>query len=121
MSKYNKPSIYEFSKIYDNKRRVKSVNYLSLSFNSDNNELNNINYNGYNEEFSDYNNPLLQNALHLNNKNRILSSFSRNNGDNNAEKKDKKYTIDLDDLSNKNHLKGKRMSSVTIFLYQNMK
>lgn len=110
MSKYNKPSIFELSKVLDNIRSAKSVHNLSLSFNSENNDLNNVNYNGYNEEFNENNNPLLQNAFLLKSKNRILSPFVNNNQINN-----KNYTIDLEGSSNNNLFKRNIKSSFTNF------
>ena len=100
MNKYNKPSLSELTKIFDN--NGKSVNNSSFSFNSDNNEINN--YNGYNEEFSENLNPLFQNAHFINSKDRILSPISNNT-------KNKKYTIDIDDTANKNQIKRLLKSS----------
>ena len=94
MNKYNKPSLNELTKIFDN--NGKSVNNSSLSFNSENNEINN--YNGYNEEFNENLNPLFQNAHFLNSKDRILSPLSNNS-------KNKNYTIDIDNTANKNKIK----------------
>ena len=96
MSKYNKPSLSELTKILDNKGNFKSMNNFSLSFNSENNEM--INYNGYNEEFNENNNPLFQNAHFIINQDRILSPVSNNI-------KNKNFTIDINDTSNKNQNK----------------
>ena len=112
-SKYNRPSIIELSKESDKTRRIKSLNDLSLSFNSENNELSNINYNGYKKEFDDNNNPLLQNAQFLNNRNKFIPYFSNNNNGIKKKNKYKKFDIDLDDLTNKNHFKRKIRSSFT--------
>mgnify|MGYP006873047498 CR=1 FL=1 len=74
-NKYSKMSFKELSQIIDNKGKYSSVDNPSLSFNQD---YNNNNYNGYNEKFNDNNNPLLENAHSIENKERILSSFSEN-------------------------------------------
>ena len=101
MSKYNRPSLNELSKILDNNGKFKSANNSFLSFNSENKELNSINYNGYNEEFNENNNPLFHNALSINNKDRTLSSFSYKKRNKYHNIKDKNYTIDINDRSNK--------------------
>ena len=98
MSKYNKPSLNELTKAFD----IKSMNNYSLSFNSENNEVNN--YNGYNEEFSENNNPLFQNAHFINNKERVLSPIGNNI-------KKKNFTIDIGETSNKNQNKRYLKSS----------
>ena len=98
MSKYNKPSLNELTKILENNEIIKSPDNSILSFNSETFDINNNNYNGYNEEFSENNNPLFQNALSLDNKNRIFSSFSNKNKKN----KFNNYSINIDDSLNKN-------------------
>ena len=115
LSKYFKCSINEYSKLLDNSKNFLSENnsYSSLLLEKDNYDYNN--YNGYKEEFSDNNNPLFKNAHFINNnKERILSSFSkdRNFSDNNL--KNKNYTLDIRD-SNKNKINLKSsLSSINI-------
>ena len=97
IKKYNKPSMYEFSKLLMETSQINSSKVLSSglieSKVNEINELNNLNknselnkeeynYNGYMMEFSDMNNPLFQGALSLNDKNRILSSLSKKSQDN---------------------------------------
>ena len=93
IKKYNKPSMYEFSKLLMETSQINSSKILSSglieSKVNEINELNNLNrnselnkeeynYNGYMMEFSDMNNPLFQGALSLNDKKRIFSSLSKN-------------------------------------------
>ena len=81
IKKYNKPSMYEFSKLVVETSNLNSLNSRALSsglieskvseINEYKNrnkfqELNQDNYNGYIFEFSDNLNPLFQNALSLN-------------------------------------------------------
>ena len=99
MSKYNKPSLNELTKILENNGVFGSEDNSFLSFNSETNDVNNNNYNGYNEEFSENNNPLFQNAFSLDNKNRIFSSFSNNNKKRNL---NNNFSINMDDSINKN-------------------
>ena len=114
MNKYNKPSLNELTKILENNELIKSADNSFLSFNSEINDLNNNIYNGYNEEFSENNNPLFQNAFSLDNKNRIFSSSSNNN------KKSKfyNYNINMEDSFNKNknirYLKSSYIKSPSI-------
>ena len=100
MSKYNKPSLNELTKILENNGVFGSEDNSFLSFNSETNDVNNNNYNGYNEEFSENNNPLFQNAFSLDNKNRIFSSFSNNNKKRNL---NNNFSINMDDSINKNY------------------
>ena len=107
IKKYNKPSMYEFSKLLMETSQLNSSKVLSSglieSKINEINEINNINrnneankeeynYNGYMMEFSDMNNPLFQGALSINDKSRIFSSLSKNKSmnqidkDNNVEK-----------------------------------
>ena len=97
LSKYNKISINELSKILDNNAKFHSGNNSMLSFDSGNDENN---YNGYIEEFSENNNPLFQNAHRINNKDRIFSSISNTRSNNNL--KHKIYSIDIGDSPNNN-------------------
>lgn len=83
IKKYNKPSMYEFSKLVMETSNLNSLNSRALSsglIESKINELNEIkkankyneinkdDYNGYILEFSDNMNPLFQNALSINDK-----------------------------------------------------
>ena len=83
IKKYNKPSMYEFSRLVMESSNLNSLNSRALSSGlieskvNEINEIKNINkfqelnkddYNGYIFEFSDNVNPLFQNALSLNDK-----------------------------------------------------
>jgi len=87
IKKYNKPSMYEFSKLLMETSQLNSSKVLSSglieSKLNEINELKNIdrnaeknkeeyNYNGYMMEFSDNNNPLIQGAFSINDKKRML-------------------------------------------------
>ena len=100
IKKYNKPSMYEFSKLIMETSQINSSKVLSSglieSKINEINEINNINrkkeqnkedynYNGYMMEFSDINNPLFQGALSINERNRIFSSISKKENENNLE------------------------------------
>ena len=94
IKKYNKPSMYEFSKLVMESSNLNSLNSRALSSSLIESKINEINeiknrnkfselnkddYNGYIFEFSDNTNPLFQNALSLNDK-------EKNNEDNNENK-----------------------------------
>jgi len=106
IKKYNKPSMYEFSKLVmesSNLNSLKSGTLSSQLIESKVNEINEIknmnkfselnkdDYNGYILEFSDNLNPLFQNALSLNDKEK-KEDENKNLKDNNKEiKEDDKY------------------------------
>ena len=92
IKKYNKPSMYEFSRLLMETSNLNSKVLSSGLIESKVNEINEINtinrnsqlnkeelnYNGYMLEFSDNNNPLFQGALSINDKSRLFSSLSNN-------------------------------------------
>ena len=106
IKKYNKPSMYEFSKLVMESSNLNSLKSGSLSSQlieskvNEINEIKNMNkfselnkdeYNGYILEFSDNLNPLFQNALSLNDKEK-KEDENMNIKDNNKEiKEDDKY------------------------------
>ena len=62
-SKYNKPSINEFSQLVNETLKL-NQKLISSSLSSENiNQNKKYDYNGYNQEFFDSNNPLIQNAI----------------------------------------------------------
>ena len=109
VKKYNKPSMYEFSKLVMETSQINSKFVSSGTIESKINEINEINrlnknnemnkedfnyynYNGYMMEFNDNNNPLFQGALSINDKTRALSSFI-NSKNKNEIGKDNKISI----------------------------
>ena len=106
IKKYNKPSMYEFSKLVMESSNLNSLKSGTLSsqlieskvneINEIKNmnkfsELNNDNYNGYILEFSDNLNPLFQNALSLNDKEKKENENINIKDNNNDIKEDDKY------------------------------
>ena len=119
IKKYNKPSMYEFSKLLMETSHLNSTKILSSglieSKINEINEINNLNriseinkeeynYNGYMVEFSDNNNPLIQGAFSPNDKQRIFSSLSKNKNLSEIEKENKFEKINI--LKSKNLLKS---------------
>ena len=109
VKKYNKPSMYEFSKLVMETSQINSKFVTSGTIESKINEINEINrmnknneqnkedfnyynYNGYKMEFNDNNNPLFQGAFSINDKGRALSSFI-NSKNKNEIGKDNKINI----------------------------
>ena len=137
IKKYNKPSMYEFSKLLMETSQLNSSKVLSSglieSKVNEISEINNINrnneankeeynYNGYMVEFSDMNNPLFQGAFSINDKNRISSSKSQIN--NMAIMKGRNALNSMDDkyLKNKyNSMNLINMQNNSIQLTKNVK
>ena len=105
IKKYNKPSMYEFSKLVVETSNLNSLNSRALSsglieskvseINEYKNrnkfqELNQDNYNGYIFEFSDNLNPLFQNALSLNDNQKKEEDKKNLNINNNNDIKEEK-------------------------------
>ena len=110
IKKYNKPSMYEFSKLVMESSNLNSMNSGMFSSGlieskvneineiknrKKNNELNKDDYNGYMFEFSDNANPLFQDALSINNN-------ENNNNENNVDNADNKENNDKKNYENKN-------------------
>ena len=94
IKKYNKPSMYEFSKLVMESSNLNTLNSRALSsglieskVNEINeikkvnkyNEINKDDYNGYILEFSDNINPLFQNALSINDRGKEENQTEKNN------------------------------------------
>ena len=105
IKKYNKPSMYEFSKLVMETSNLNSLNSRALSsglIESKINELNEIkkvnkfneinkdDYNGYILEFSDNMNPLFQNALSISDKDKN-GGVGENQNENTDNKENEKY------------------------------
>jgi hypothetical protein len=100
IKKYNKPSMYEFSKLVMESSNLNTLNSRALSsglieskVNEINeikkvnkyNEINKDDYNGYILEFSDNINPLFQNALSINDRGKEENQTGKDNNNNNKE------------------------------------
>ena len=87
IKKYNKPSMNEFNKLMIETTEFNNNNNLKSKFIPiDNKENINNEYNGYNKEFDDNNNPLLQDAHKLTNNKKSAENILANE---NEEKKNK--------------------------------
>ena len=120
IKKYNKPSMYEFSKLVMETSHLNSKIISSGLIESKINEINEIkkinkknelnredyNYNGYMMEFNDNNNPLFQGALSINDKKRNFSSLisTKNNSEIDKDSNSDKYKINI--IKGRNILKS---------------
>ena len=118
IKKYNKPSMYEFSKLVMESSNLNSLNSRALSSRLIESKINEINeiknrnkfkelnkddYNGYIFEFSDNLNPLFQNAVRLNDKQKSTEDNNENKDSNEIkEEKEEKEIKEGDNYKNKN-------------------
>ena len=141
IKKYNKPSMYEFSKLVMETSNLNSFNSRQLSsglieskINEINeikkvnkyNEINKDDYNGYILEFSDNMNPLFQNALSINEKEKkegVVENQNKNieNKDKTEKEKYRSKNINIFRAMEEGYLKSRYDSMNTINLQKSIK